>query len=63
MNTRSRSGKNQTRKDSSTEDSPNKDTEGEKTQSKEELQAKVVDLESKMDRLLKLIEQQNSAKN
>ena len=63
VQTRSRSGKNQTRKDSPTEDSPNEDTEGEKTQSKEELQAKVVDLESKMDRLLKLMEQQTSAKN
>ncbi len=55
MKTRSRSGKNQTRKDSSTEDSLNEDTEGEKTQSKGKLQAKVVDLESKMDRLLKLM--------
>ena len=63
MKTRSRSEKNQTRKDSQTEDSPDEDTEGEKTQSKEALQAKVVDLESKMDRLLKLMEQQNSAKN
>lgn len=63
VKTKSRSGKNQTRKDSPTEDSPNEDTEGEKNQSKEELQAKVVDLESKMDRLLKLMEQQNSAKN
>ncbi len=63
VKTRSRSERNQTRKDSPTEDSPNEDTEGEKTQSKEELQAKVVDLESKLDRLLKLMEQQNSAKN
>lgn len=56
-------GEEQTPKASATEDSPEKDTEGEETQSKEELQAKVVDLESKMDRLLKLMEQQNSAKD
>lgn len=63
VKTRTRPARNQTRKDSPTEDSPNDDTEGEKTQSKEDLQAKVVDLESKLDRLLKLMEQQNSAKN
>ena len=61
--TRSRSGKNQTRKDSPIEDSPNEDKECEKTRSKEKLQAEVIDLESKMDRLLKLMEQQKSAKN
>jgi len=63
VKTRTRLARNQTQKDSPTEDSPNDDTEGEKNQSKDELQAKVVDLESKLDRLLKLMEQQNSAKN
>ena len=63
VKTRSRLGKNQTQRDSPTEESPNEDTGGEKTQSKEDLQAKIVDLRSKMDRLLKLMEQQSSAKN
>lgn len=63
VKTGTRPEKSQTRKHSATEDSSNKDTAGEDTQSKEELLAKVVDLESKMDRLLKLMGQRNSAKN
>jgi len=63
VKTRSRPDKRSTRKEAVTAESSNEDSGGEKTQSKEDLQAKVVDLESKLDRLLKLMEQQNSAKN
>jgi len=63
IKTRTRLARNQIQKDFPTKDSLNDNTEGEKTQSKDELQAKVVDLESKLNRLLKLMKQQNFAKN
>lgn len=63
IKTRTRLARNQIQKDFSTKDSLNDDTEGEKTQSKDELQTKVVDLESKLNRLLKLMKQQNFVKN
>lgn len=63
IKTRTRLARNQIQKDFPTENSLNDDTEGEKTQSKDELQAKVVNLESKLNRLLKLMKQQNFAKN
>lgn len=63
IKTRTRLARNQIQKDFPTKNSLNDDTEGEKTQSKDELQAKVVNLENKLNRLLKLMKQQNFAKN